>query len=692
MANLHSKWGTSLARRSRPPVDTSELEALAAALNRSAERVQTLWFSFLTITLYFAIATGTTTHRMLLLEEGLSLPLVNLKLPLLGYYVMGPAVYVVMHAYFLMMLVLLARKAKSFQDVLEKTFPNENMREQFRMRIENALFLQIIIGALRERTGVNGVILSNIASISLLVAPVVLLIIFQAMFLPYHHEWIIWWHRGMIVIDLVLVWTLWPSYQRRWGDRLLPRWGHLKMPLKILLQAPSMGLKVFSTVYVLAFSLQSLTYPGEPFYYAVKNPLVELLNEMSGQRGKPLPEWLVYKTPFAHSLYLPNEDFVDDELLKRLAKDNTDGTINREAFVSPSFEGRDLTGADLSGTDMRQMNFGGAKITNADLSNAWLQGASFVRAELQTTNLSGAQMQGARFYQAQLQKANLDDAQLQGASLYEANLQDANLAGAGLEVAVLSEANLQGARLDYASLQGASLEYADMQGASFQHTQLQGASLAGAKLQGASLERTSVWRTLYRWKEPNLEAVEIEMLNHANTHDVGSEENFNKWKDRIHKSIPWWTGRNDTINWLGVLDPNAPSSKSKHRNSEAPNLIPGYSELTGNFWKKKYNDNMKDSRDSAKLADYLMDVACRADHAPYVARGIIQYRSYALSQNYRVALAESLKAGMFINDDGTNVPAIKSCPGAEGLTQDDIDMLYETIRSNYVGGDIPLRY
>jgi hypothetical protein len=62
-----------------------EAEALAAALNHSAERVQTLWFSFLTFMLYLAIATGTTTHRMLFLEEPLNLPVLNIKLPLLGF-------------------------------------------------------------------------------------------------------------------------------------------------------------------------------------------------------------------------------------------------------------------------------------------------------------------------------------------------------------------------------------------------------------------------------------------------------------------------------------------------------------------------------------------------------------------------------------------------------------------------------
>jgi hypothetical protein len=72
--------------------DMKEAEALAAALNHSAERVQTLWFSFLTFMLYLAIATGTTTHRMLFLEEPLNLPVLNIPLPLLGFYILTPVI------------------------------------------------------------------------------------------------------------------------------------------------------------------------------------------------------------------------------------------------------------------------------------------------------------------------------------------------------------------------------------------------------------------------------------------------------------------------------------------------------------------------------------------------------------------------------------------------------------------------
>jgi hypothetical protein len=52
-----------------PEPDTKKLDALLDSLNGSAERFQTLWFSFLGLTLYLAIGALATTHRMLLLGE-----------------------------------------------------------------------------------------------------------------------------------------------------------------------------------------------------------------------------------------------------------------------------------------------------------------------------------------------------------------------------------------------------------------------------------------------------------------------------------------------------------------------------------------------------------------------------------------------------------------------------------------------
>jgi hypothetical protein len=177
--------------------DTKEAEAFVDALNHSAERVQTLWFSFLTFMLYLAIATGTTTHRMLFLEEPLNLPVLNIKLPLLGFYILTPIIFVIIHFYMLLNLVLLARTAKSFEDALTRAIREDGeAREAFRMRIENTLFVQLLGGRL-EREGCNARLLSLMALITLALAPVAVLLMFEVMFLPYHSEKITWLHRSL---------------------------------------------------------------------------------------------------------------------------------------------------------------------------------------------------------------------------------------------------------------------------------------------------------------------------------------------------------------------------------------------------------------------------------------------------------------------------------------------------------------
>ena len=99
--------------------DTKELDALLYSLNGSAERFQTLWFSFLGLTLYLAIAALATTHRNLLLGEPQTLPLLNIRVELLPFYIIAPLLYFVFHFYLLMMLMLLAGTAAPVREATE---------------------------------------------------------------------------------------------------------------------------------------------------------------------------------------------------------------------------------------------------------------------------------------------------------------------------------------------------------------------------------------------------------------------------------------------------------------------------------------------------------------------------------------------------------------------------------------------
>jgi len=73
------------------------------------------------------------------------------------------------------------------------------------------IFVQFLAGPREVRGGVTGLLLWLIALFSLVAGPIALLVFFQLQFLPYHNEWVTWWQRMAVGLDLALLLTLWPA-------------------------------------------------------------------------------------------------------------------------------------------------------------------------------------------------------------------------------------------------------------------------------------------------------------------------------------------------------------------------------------------------------------------------------------------------------------------------------------------------
>ena len=170
-----------------PEPDTKNLDALLNSLNGSAERFQTLWFSFLGLTLYLAIAALATTHRNLLLGEPQTLPILNIKVELLPFYVIAPLLYLVFHFYLLMMLALLARTAAEFEERVAEDAPGRG-RSGAVPGTGRERAVPAIAGRHERRRGraLTAFLLGLIALITIVLAPLATLILVQMMFLPYH--------------------------------------------------------------------------------------------------------------------------------------------------------------------------------------------------------------------------------------------------------------------------------------------------------------------------------------------------------------------------------------------------------------------------------------------------------------------------------------------------------------------------
>ena len=79
----------------------NDLQALRDAVVDAASVGAGLWLSYLFVVLYLAIAAGGVTYRDLLLENRVKLPFLNVDLPLKVFFVLGPLLFLVVHAYVL---------------------------------------------------------------------------------------------------------------------------------------------------------------------------------------------------------------------------------------------------------------------------------------------------------------------------------------------------------------------------------------------------------------------------------------------------------------------------------------------------------------------------------------------------------------------------------------------------------------
>src|SRR5712671_6581263 len=99
-------------------IDPFDVAALEKSLNDSATRVSAIWVSFLIFSLYLLIAATTVEHRQLFLAEPVKLPVLNIDLPLWGFFFLAPILFVIFHVYVVLQVLLLGRTAAAYNEAI----------------------------------------------------------------------------------------------------------------------------------------------------------------------------------------------------------------------------------------------------------------------------------------------------------------------------------------------------------------------------------------------------------------------------------------------------------------------------------------------------------------------------------------------------------------------------------------------
>jgi uncharacterized protein YjbI with pentapeptide repeats len=619
--------------------EAKDLQALRDTLVDAASVGAGLWFSYLFILLYLLIAVGGVTHNDLFLESPVKLPFLNVDLPLLGFFWLGPAIFLVVHTYVLLHFVLLAGKVGDFDAELNAQIADEDVRKRLRRQLPSNIFVQFLAGSREVRTGVMGFLLRLIAQISLVIGPIALLVFFELQFLPYHNEAITRWHRITFSADIVLLWTLWPSIAL--GKRAGLSWRDLRRCKIVALAFASLA-PVLLVTAIATFpgewledtlpSLQIIPWKDgrdEPWRLASSHELL-VAGDVDFAARKPKSLW-------SNRLVLPGFDAIDHA--------NFDSEAKIEALSETvSLRARHLEGAVLIGAKLRKADFTAAQLQGAQLQVSDLRGAKFGCGTLEGPVLLGRPVHlvsGALVLQLQ------QCAHLQGASLDFASLQGASL----------DHAQLHGAGLFYVQLQGASLDRAQLQGASLDHAQLAGASLKEAQLQGASLWNVVAWRADARkavWNDTRVgdpqTGLKYVCSKNAEPSTCDWRPNlFNQLKQLIAKQVPE-DDAGDAMERIEKLNP--------------AKALEGEDEMAI-VWNAQARSSPASEVYEKRVTELWHATGCTAEWAPYVLRGLLPRLRSGSSHSPFSAQSPQLPAlaAAFLDEE--------HCEGAHGLSGDE---------------------
>ncbi|MGH6839992.1 MAG: pentapeptide repeat-containing protein [Methylocella sp.] len=605
------------------------LDEIRKSLEDAAALSGGVWFSYLFVFFYIGSAVLGVTQVDLLLEKPVKLPFLNTELPIVTFFFLAPILFAISHVYTLMHFAMLATKARRFDDELTGELRGkvdaENLKDRVRWLLPSNIFVQFLAGPEYIRKGVLEPLLQLIAWITLVISPILLLLMIQMQFLPYHNERITMVHRYVIFFDVGMWFILWPIVLGGRSETKWPvwwkKWAWLPSLVPILL------------------SIAIITFPGEVLdkLFASWMPFHHLFFD-----GQVDPVSRNRSSLFTNAFVLPDFDAVNAAKIddpKKLDSVKETLSLRGRHLESAHFDRADLRKADLEGAQLQGASLNDAQLQGASLSGAELAGASLRYAQLQGASLNGAGLQGTDLFEANLQGASLEEAALQGVWLVGAQLEGARLINAQLQGAWLLNADLRGAELLGANLRGASLQEADLQGASLAAADLRGADFAKSTFFGSTMENAKLWRT--NFEKAVLTAVfEDELIEYS----ISSEQ-FADLKLAIRQEVPEGKKRERALQRIEKLNPDKFGPEESVREALEQ----------GRVDKAAYQK---------ALVARLLPIACSGDgSAVYIVRNFsgAAFRYYPVSSRRRFEILTP--DGLLTNGVGVRTISVRSFGG-----------------------------
>lgn len=706
---------------------TEKIEALLESVNSASQHVRNYYITFLLAGFYIAMIVWSTTDLMLLKDTPVKMPLLDVELPITGFYTSAPYFFLLLHFNLLLQFSLLADKVHRFDHAVIK-LTDSNSRDYYYTRLFAFAFTQTLSG--RHHSRLLRFLLTLMVWISTIWLPLGILIGLQVGFLAYHSEEILSWQRMAIMLDLLVLIIFWPIIRSPDGNGfnwILRASGFSFIYLWIISRLPTTlpkaskiarlstqnnptensgnplfegGLSLVTLLLVVTFSWAIAVLPDSHQEKAVRDWLADNASfdwksicpsKETGQPYFKLTEQLfdgIYvsneqcsKKPkdsvFNRNLIIREQLLIANELKAEDEADlmSEDEVIHQTALkkvIGLVLSNRDLRYADFSGSRLPKVDFVGADEKPSDLSYANFSYAMLVDAfmsdsKLQGADLAYAKLQGANLWNAQLLGTDLFNARLQGANLNFAKLQGANLRGALLLGAKLNKAELQGANLWSAQLLGANLFNAQLQGAVLRKAGLQGANLTEAQLQGTDLSNTDLLGAVLKMTD----------LSHSDMSAASFGTLIQLVLEALQAAIAESIHEDQLLQRINATLTDRAEEQATISQATGKDVWDNDSSRRSKYDSDNAFGVAKDeSTYQNKLAAYFLDLSC---HNRWTAAGIIRNRIvYSISDNTKpILLASSFAQCLLSLRDQKNKAGRLVCPAISKIDEKTFAILDE---------------
>ena len=505
-------------------------------INSSAAVLRNYTLAFVSFLLYVLITAASTTHEQLLRISTVKLPLLNIDIPIVQFYLVSPLLILILHFHLLLQHFLFSQQYYGFDKSLKAKYPELKDRIQFMKDFSGNMSLVHLLGSY-QKISVQ-ILLVVILAICLLIFPLFDLWFLQAKFLPFHNTDYTNSQVLMVVLDCVMLLALLPKTFDE-NDNAFRWWLSVFSPLLYLKRWYLQALIAFLRYYEQRGSLRLFNRVWD------KDAITQKLEQLIPQYNETLQIkiasfkkivsisgffsfvtviffWSVFVSTLPEFKYEEKENlFINDRekwlLQNNLGQCNDD--VNPITFILGLCSTYSNYSIALTETLHENIEF---LYRNIYLSEKTITADEKLSHELENTldkesslekiagiNLQKRDLRWAGFYRTKLPKADFREANLEGISFQEAQLQGAKFYGANLYRTQSSSANIQGVLFNKTNLQRASFMEANLQGTEFKDLNLQEAIFWKSQLQGAYFVRVKLQGTQFTEIKNGKETIKV---------------------------------------------------------------------------------------------------------------------------------------------------------------------------------------